>query len=118
MSTFDSELIANLRKTRQELMARINELYNGGHGCTCDQDALCAFHAQVNNYLVEAVDALDLALETLDSEGPARAAEPEPGELLNCCDCGRQDALEAMHPAGPGRFWCDDCWDNYGRKVG
>lgn len=45
------------------------------------------------------------------------AGDPDPGELLACCDCGRQDAREAMHPAGPDRFWCDDCWDLYGRLL-
>lgn len=65
----DKKLCLEIIELRQNVENLRNKLYGplAGDSCSCRGDNICAHHADINNFLVDADDTLNLAIESLDN---------------------------------------------------
>lgn len=65
----DHDLIAVLRVAHASMADMIDRLYQRRPGCACDAHGLCAYHAQVAEYIREAQVKLNQAVAYVEKSG-------------------------------------------------
>ena len=66
---YDLQLVKDLQALLDKLANMRTDLYNRHSGCSCDENGLCAHHAQVYNRLITAADELARAINDTQREG-------------------------------------------------
>jgi hypothetical protein len=62
---FNSDMAKELNRIRDDLDAQRKKLYGHHEHCVCDSEYLCAYHADANNEISDAIKCIGRAVKVL-----------------------------------------------------